>query len=241
MNNQFERTELLLGCEAIEKLHNSKVAVFGIGGVGGYVCEALIRCGVGNFDLIDNDDVSISNINRQIIATHDTVGKDKVTVAKERMLSINPNVNINTIKKFVLPENINDFDFSSYDYIIDAIDTVSAKLAIIEKAKKENINIISSMGTGNKLDPTKLTVTDISKTTTDPLARVMRRELRKRNINKLKVVYSSEEPKIPLNRTDNKDKPRTRDIPGSTSFVPPVAGFIIASEVVKDIIKNPTL
>lgn len=239
MNNQFERTEMLLGKEAMEKLKYSHVAIFGVGGVGGYVCEALIRSGVEHFDLIDNDTVSLSNLNRQIIATHNTLDQNKVDVAKERMLSINPNAKINTINKFILPDNIDEFPFEYYDYIIDAIDTVTAKIALIKKAKELNIPIISSMGTGNKLDPTKLVVTDITKTTMDPLARVMRRELRKRNINKLKVVYSTEEAKIPLNREKNntQEKERKRDIPGSTSFVPPVAGFIIASEVIKDIIK----
>lgn len=237
MENQFERTEMLLGTEAMDKLKYSHIAVFGVGGVGGYVCEALVRSGIEHFDLVDNDTVSLTNLNRQIIATHDTINQSKVEVAKQRMLSINPNAKINTIEKFLLPENIDGFPFEYYDYIVDAIDTVTAKIALIQKAKELNIPIISSMGTGNKLDPTKLTITDISKTTMDPLARVMRRELRKRGINKLKVVYSTEEPKTPLNKQEQGTE-RKRDIPGSTAFVPPVAGFIIASEVIKDITKS---
>lgn len=233
MINEFSRTELLLGTDAIKKLHNAKVAIFGVGGVGGYVCEALVRSGVGHFELIDNDDVSITNINRQIIATHSTVGRNKVDVMTERMLDINPNADIKPRKCFFLPENADEFDFSEYDYVVDAVDTVAAKIELAVRCYQANVPIISSMGAGNKLDPTGFKVADINKTSVDPLARVMRRELRNRGIKKLKVVYSEEKaikPVIEIQEDVNK-----RSIPGSTAFVPSVVGLIIASEVIKDI------
>ena len=232
MENQFQRTELILGSDAIEKLNNAKVCIFGIGGVGGYVCEALARAGIGKFVLVDNDTVNITNLNRQIIATHKTIGKYKVDVMKDRILDINPNAIVEVHKCFYLPENEADFDFKSYDYIIDAIDTVTAKISLIVNAKNNNIPIISSMGTGNKLNPSMLEVTDIYKTNVDPLAKVMRLELKKRHINKLKVVYSKEIPLKPINEEFNE---QNKPIPGSTSFVPSAAGILIASEVIKDI------
>lgn len=232
MNDMFKRTEMLLGLKAMEKLKNSKVAVFGIGGVGGYVVEALSRAGVGRIDLIDNDCVSESNINRQIIATTETIGKMKTEVAKKRVKEINPNAEVNCFNLFILPENVNEFDFTVYDYIIDAIDTVSGKLAIIEKATELNIPVISSMGTGNKLDPTMFEVTDIYKTSVCPLARVMRTELKKRGIKKLKVLYSKETPKKPKNPEIGENG---KAVPGSVSFVPSVAGLIIGGEVIKDL------
>ncbi len=237
---QFLRTEMLLGTEAMEKLQNSHVAVFGVGGVGGYVVEALARSGVKNFDLIDNDTVALSNINRQIIATHSSVGKYKVDVMKERILDINPDAVVNVHKCFFLPENSGDFDFAKYTYIVDAIDTVTAKLELIVRAKEANVPIISSMGTGNKLDPTKLEVTDIYKTEVCPLARVMRNELKKRGIKKLKVVYSKEQP-IKVKKKENdqitsENVGRIKDVPGSVAFVPSVAGLIIAGQVIGDII-----
>ena len=251
MLNQFSRTELLLGKEAIEKLHSSHVAVFGIGGVGGYACEALIRSGVGKFDLIDDDKVCLTNINRQIIATRKTVGQYKVDVMKERMLDIYPDAEITVRKCFFLPENADEFPFDEYDYIIDAIDTVSAKIELVMQANKHNVPIISSMGAGNKLDGSQFRVADIYKTKMCPLAKVMRHELRKRKINKLKVVYSEEEPTRPIDdmsiscRThcicppDAKHKcTERRDIPGSVAFVPSIAGLIIAGEVIKDLTIN---
>jgi len=235
-NDIFLRTEMLIGTENLEKLKKSHIAIFGIGGVGGYSFEALVRCGIGEIDIFDNDVVDITNINRQVIAMIDTVGQDKVEVAKKRALSINPNVIINTYKTFVLDTNINDFDFTKYDYIIDAIDTVNGKLAIIEKAIKNNVNIISSMGTGSKLNPLDLKVVDIYKTKGCPLAKVMRSELKKRNIKSLKVCYSEEEVKPCM--IDNPPKRASgRPTPSSISFVPSCAGLIIASEVVKDLIK----
>lgn len=236
--NQFSRTELILGESAIEKLAQKRVAVFGIGGVGGYAVEALIRSGLGAIDIIDNDKVSLTNLNRQIIATHKTIGKYKVDVAKERILDINPNVVVQTYNTFYTPETSAEFDFLKYDYIIDAIDTVVGKLSLIEKAKANNIPIICSMGTGNKLDPTKLEVTDISKTSVCPLARVVRTELKKRRIKGLKVVYSKEVPLKP-NLSKLQEETTKRQIPGSTAFVPAVAGLIIAGEVVKDLIQEP--
>lgn len=237
---QFLRTEMLLGTEAMEKLQNSHVAVFGVGGVGGYVVEALARSGVKNFDLIDNDTVALSNINRQIIATHSSVGKYKVDVMRERILDINPDAVVNVYKCFFLPENSGDFDFTKYTYIVDAIDTVTAKLELIVRANEANVPIISSMGTGNKLDPTKLEVTDIYKTEVCPLARVMRNELKKRGIKKLKVVYSKEQP-IKVKKKENdqitsENVGRIKDVPGSVAFVPSVAGLIIAGQVIRDII-----
>lgn len=228
MDSQLSRTELLLGAAAIEKLANSRVAVFGIGGVGGYAVEALARSGVGALDLIDNDKVCLSNINRQIIATHSTVGKYKVDVAKARIADINPNATISTYKTFYMPEIAHDFDFSKYDYIIDAIDTVTAKLDLAVRATSLGIPIISSMGAGNKLDPTAFEVADIYKTSVCPLAKVMRYELRKRGIKKLKVVYSKEPPV-----SASKDSGRT---PASCAFVPSVVGLIMAGEVIKDLI-----
>ena len=228
MMQEFSRTAMLIGEEALQKLASSRVAIFGVGGVGSYVLEALARSGVGEFDLIDNDTVNITNINRQIIATHDTMGRSKVDVAKERVLSINPNAIVNTHKVFYLPENADEFDFSKYDYVVDAVDTVTAKIDIIVKAKENNIPVISSMGTGNKLDPTQFMIADIYKTTVCPLARVMRRELKKRGVESLKVLYSKEDPKTPGGE---------ERIPSSIAFVPSVAGLIIAGEVIKDLIK----
>lgn len=223
---------MLIGEKAIATLKNSRVAVFGAGGVGGYVIEALARSGVGAIDIIDNDTVSESNINRQIIALRSTIGSLKTEIARKRVLDINPECKVTLFETFVLPENIDSFDFSCYDYIVDAIDTVSGKLAIIEKAYKEGIPVISSMGTGNKLDPTKFTITDISKTSVCPLARVMRYELKKRGVKKVKVLFSTEEP-IKPDKSENSGK---RTPPGSISFVPSAAGLIIGGEVIKDLI-----
>ncbi|MCR4624444.1 MAG: tRNA threonylcarbamoyladenosine dehydratase [Lachnospiraceae bacterium] len=234
MSDQFARTQLLLGEEAIRKLNNSRVAVFGIGGVGGYVCEALVRSGVGTFDLIDKDTVSLSNINRQIIATHKTIGKYKTEVMKERMLDINPDVKVNVHNCFFLPENADTFFFEDYDYVVDAVDTVTAKISLVMKCHEKNIPIISSMGAGNKLDASAFRVADIYKTKMCPLAKVMRHELKKRGIDKLKVVYSEEEPLKPIISMSDESK---REIPGSVAFVPSVAGLIIAGEVIKDLIK----
>lgn len=230
MEEQFSRTEMLIGKEGIEKLRNSKVAIFGIGGVGSFVVEGLARAGIGNFILVDNDKVALSNLNRQIIATTKTIGKLKVEIAKERILEINPNANVEIYSDFFMPESPELFD-NTVDYIVDAIDTVTAKIELVERANKLNIPIISSMGTGNKLDPTKFEVTDIFKTSVCPLAKVMRKELKTRGIKRLKVVYSKEEP-IKVD-TEVGKKP----IPGSISFVPSVAGLIISGEVIKDIIK----
>lgn len=251
MSTQFSRTELLLGKEAMDKLSASRVAVFGIGGVGGYVCEALVRSGVGTFDLIDNDKVCLTNLNRQIIATHKTVGKYKTEVMKERMLEINPEADVVTHNCFFLPENADDFPFEKYDYIVDAVDTVTAKIELVMKAQEKNIPIISCMGAGNKLDASQFRVADIYKTQMCPLAKVMRRELKKRGINKLKVVYSEEKPTRPLedmsiSSKENDISPteaehecsKRRDIPGSVAFVPSVAGLIMAGEVVKDLVEG---
>ena len=250
MLNQFSRTQLLIGEEAIQKLAKSRVAVFGIGGVGGYVCEALIRSGVGAFDLVDDDKVCLTNLNRQIIATRKTVGKYKVEVMKERMLEINPDVDVRTYQCFFLPENADDFPFEEYDYFVDAVDTVTAKLEIIMRAKEKNVQVISAMGAGNKLDPGRFRIADIYDTSVCPLARVMRRELKKRNVKSLKVVYSDEQPIRPVEdmsiscRTNCICPPgaahkctERRDIPGSTAFVPAVAGLMIAGEIVKDLSK----
>lgn len=249
MLNQFSRTQLLLGEEAMEKLKNARVAVFGVGGVGGYACEALVRSGVGRFDLIDDDKVCLTNINRQIIATRKTVGKYKVEVMKERMLDINPDVIVNVHQCFFLPENADDFPFEEYDYVVDAVDTVTAKIELVMKCQEKGVPIISSMGAGNKLDASAFRVADIYKTTMCPLAKVMRHELKKRGVKKLKVVYSEEKPIRPLEdmsiscRTNCICPPgaerkctERRAIPGSVAFVPSVAGLIIAGEVVKDII-----
>ena len=233
MLNQLSRTELLVGKEAVERLKNSRVAVFGIGGVGGYTAEALARGGVGALDLIDNDTVSITNINRQIYATLSSVGEFKVDVAKKRIQDINPEIKVNTFKTFFTPETSAEFDFSKYDYVVDAIDTVSGKIELVLKAERENARIISSMGTGNKLDAAAFEVTDIYKTSVCPLARVMRYELKKRGVKKLKVIYSKEEPLVPL--LSEEEQGSRRQIPGSMSFVPPVAGLIMAGEVIKDL------
>lgn len=251
MLNQFSRTELLFGKEAMEKLAGSRVAVFGIGGVGGYTVEALVRSGVGAIDLIDDDKVCLTNLNRQIIATRKTVGQYKVDVMKERMLEINPKVDVRVHKCFFLPENAEEFPFEEYDYIVDAVDTVTAKISLVMKAQEMNIPIISSMGAGNKLDASKFQVADIYKTKVCPLAKVMRRELKKRGVKKLKVVYSEEQPTRPIEdmsvscRTHCICPPgakhkctERRDIPGSVAFVPSVVGLIIAGEVVKDLSVN---
>ena len=242
MREELLRTELLIGSQALERLRTSRVCVFGVGGVGGYVVEALARSGVGEIDIVDNDDVALSNINRQIIALHSTVGKSKVDVFKERILDINPEAKVNVHKCFYLPENSEEFDFGSFDYVVDAIDTVTSKIDIIVKCTEKGTPVISSMGTGNKLDPTRVQVTDINKTETDPLARVMRRELKKRGIKRLKVVYSDEKPITPDRNMVEEELSNTgslrRSIPGSTAFVPPVAGLIIAREVVMNLIKE---
>lgn len=239
MENQFTRTELLLGSDSMEKLKNARVAVFGVGGVGGYVVEALARSGVGHIDIIDNDTVSITNINRQIIATLSSVGKYKVDVMKERIMDINPEAEINAFRCFYLPETKDQFDFSRYDYVVDAVDTVTAKIQLIMQAKESGTKIICSMGAGNKLNPAMFEVADISETSVCPLARVMREACKKRGIRKVKVVYSKEKP-IKPKKSDAPamQNPQTgrRDTPGSMAFVPSAAGLIIASEVVKDII-----
>ncbi len=233
----LSRTELLLGTEGIYYLQNARVAVFGVGGVGGYTVEALARSGVGTLDLIDSDRVSVSNINRQIIATTKTVGQLKVEVAKRRIEEINPDIVVNTYPIFYLPETANQFDFTNYDYVVDAIDTVAGKIELIEQANKAGVPIISSMGAGNKLDPTAFCVADIYKTSVCPLARVMRRELKKRGIQSLKVVYSQEEAMTPIAEVAEKYEKdcSKRQIPGSIAFVPSVVGLIIAGEVIKDL------
>ncbi len=251
MLNQFSRTELLLGKEAMDKLSRARVAVFGIGGVGGNACEALVRSGVGAFDLIDDDQVCLTNINRQIIATRKTVGQDKVEVMKERILSINPKADVRTYKTFFLPENADSFPFEEYDYVIDAVDTVTAKLELVMRATEKGVPIISSMGAGNKLDGSQFKVADIYKTKVCPLAKVMRRELKKRGVKKLKVVYSEEQPMRPIEDkaiscrancicppgAERKCTDR-RDIPGSVAFVPPIVGLIIGGEVIKDLVSK---
>lgn len=253
MLNQFSRTQLILGKESMDKLKDKTVCIFGIGGVGGNVCDALARSGVSHFVLVDDDKVCVTNINRQLIANIHTIGRDKVDVMEEHLRSINPHVQVEKRKCFYLPETASEFDFKKYDYVVDAIDTVTAKIDIIMRCKELNVPIISALGCGNKIDPTKLEVTDIYKTTYDPLAKVMRRELRKRHIKSLKVVYSKEEVIRPIEdlsiscRSHCVCPPGTirhctdrRDIPGSTAFVPPVAGIIIASEVIKDLVNfNP--
>ena len=251
MLNQFSRTELLFGKEAMERLAGARVAVFGIGGVGGYTCEALVRSGVGAIDLVDDDRVCLTNLNRQLIATRKTVGRLKTEVMAERILEINPSVQVTKHTCFFLPDNASDFAFADYDYVVDAVDTVSAKLALVEQCAKTHTPIISCMGAGNKLDPTAFRVADIYQTRVDPLARVMRRELKKRGIRKLKVVYSEEQPLRPIEdmaiscRAHCICPPGTqrhctdrRDIPGSTAFVPSVAGLILAGEVIKDLAKG---
>ena len=235
MKEQFSRTQILLGEEAVEKLKNARGAVFGIGGVGGYTVEALARCGVGNLDLIDSDTVSISNINRQILATHSTVGMLKVDAAKARILDINPECNVRTYPIFYLPDTAEQFDFSRYDYIVDAIDTVTGKLQLVERAVAVGTPIICSMGTGNKLDATKFQIADISKTSVCPLARVMRKECAKRGFKHVKVLFSTEDP-IPSSEESTEELPEgRRSLPGSVAFVPSVAGLLIAGEVIKDI------
>ena len=236
MENQFERTELLLGAEAMERLRNSRVVIFGVGGVGGYVTEALARSGVGAFELVDRDVVSVTNLNRQIIATWKTIGRDKTEVMAERIADINPQAQVTLHKCFFLPETADQFDFSTYDYVVDAVDTVTAKIEIILRAQQAGIPVISSMGAGNKLDPSKFEVADIYKTSVDPLARVMRRELKKRGVRGLKVVYSKEEPMKPLGRIEADPEAGRKDVPGSSAFTPSAAGLLIASEVVKDLI-----
>ena len=232
----FARTELLLGKANIDKLKNSTVIVFGIGGVGSYVVEALTRVGVGKIVIVDKDDISISNINRQLPATQQTIGLSKVKIMKERMLSINPEITVVAKQEFYLPGRADEFLNDDLDYIVDAVDNVTAKLDLICCAKEKNIPIISSMGTGNKLDPTRLEIADIKKTSVCPLAKVMRKELRKRNVDSVKVVYSKEEPVVPMT-VDEEGNPIRSSVPGSISFVPSVAGLIIASEVVKDLLK----
>lgn len=265
MQEQFARTELLLGQESLKRLQQSRVAVFGVGGVGGYTAEALARSGIGALDLIDNDRVSITNLNRQIYALHSTIGRYKVDVARERILDINPQARVKIYRTFYLPETADQFDFTSYDYIVDAIDTVTGKLMLVQQAAKAGVPIISAMGAGNKMDPTAFQVADISETSVCPLAKVMRRELKKRGITGLKVVYSREKPRIPgscqgetefhdclerkqkLSQTaengseravsgrSQEAQSRRRQIPGSNAFVPAAAGLIAAAEVIKDL------
>lgn len=246
MSEQFSRTELIIGRIGLDKLQKARVAVFGVGGVGGYVVEALARSGIGTLDIIDADKICLSNLNRQIIATHKTIGAYKVDVAKERILDINPDAVVHAHRCFYLPDTADQFDFSQYDYVVDAIDTVTGKIELVMQAKQANTPIISSMGAGNKMDPTAFRVADIYKTNVCPLAKVMRRELKKRGIDKLKVVYSEEKPLTPIVETCNQHicdtldnvregSPR-RQTPGSNAFVPSVVGLIIASEVIKDII-----
>lgn len=248
MLNQFSRTELLLGKEAMERLSRARVAVFGIGGVGGYVCEALVRSGIGAFDLIDDDKVCLTNLNRQIIATRKTIGRYKTEVMKERILEINPDAEVTVHKCFFLPENAEEFPFDEYDYVVDAVDTVTAKIEIVLQAQKKQVPVISCMGAGNKLDGSQFKVADIYKTQMCPLAKVMRRELKKRGVRKLKVVYSEEKPTRPIEDMSISCRSHCicppgakhkcterRDIPGSVAFVPSVAGLIIAGEVVKEL------
>lgn len=229
MNDQFQRTRMLIGQENLDRLAGSKVLVFGVGGVGGYVCEALCRAGVGRIDIVDKDVVDATNINRQIIATHETVGRPKVEVCRERMLSINPDVIVDARECFYLPEKASEFDFGAYDYVVDAVDNVTAKIDIICNARAAGVPVISSMGTGNKLDPTMFKIADIEKTQVCPLAKVVRKELRKRGVSGVKVLYSEEEPRKPLS-----DDTRT---PASISFVPSCAGLIIAGRVILDILE----
>lgn len=249
MLNQFSRTELLIGSDAVQKLKNSRVAIFGVGGVGGYAVEALARSGIGTIDVVDDDKVCLTNINRQIIATHQTIGKYKVDAAEERIKQINPECVVNKHQMFYSPETAAEFDFSKYDYVVDAIDTVTGKIALVMQARECGTPIISSMGAGNKMDPTAFEVSDIFKTSVCPLARVMRYELKKRGVKKLKVVYSKEKPIMPSDDTANSCREKCvcppgterkctarRAIPGSNAFVPSAVGLIIAGEVVKDLI-----
>lgn len=248
MLNQFSRTELLLGKEAMERLKNARVAVFGVGGVGGYTVEALVRSGVGTIDIVDDDKVCLTNLNRQIIATRKTVGQYKVDVMRERILEINPDAVVNVHKCFFLPETAAEFAFSQYSYVVDAVDTVTAKIALVMEAQKAGVPIISSMGAGNKLDASDFEVADIYKTSVCPLAKVMRRELKKRGVKKLKVVYSKEAPRKPVEDMESSCRTncicppgavhkctQRRAIPGSTAFVPSVAGLIMAGEVIRDL------
>ena len=250
MLNQFSRTQLLIGKDNMDRLKNARVAVFGIGGVGGYTVEALARSGVGTLDLIDDDKVCLTNLNRQILATRKTIGKYKVDVAKERILDINPDAVVNTYKTFFMPDTAEQFDFSQYDYVVDAIDTVTGKIQLVMQAQESGVPIISSMGAGNKMDAAAFEVADIYKTSVCPLAKVMRRELKKRGVKKLKVVYSKEKPLTPIDDMEISCKnhcvcpPGTersctqrRQIPGSNAFVPSVVGLIIAGEVIKDLTK----
>lgn len=236
--NPYSRTALLLGDEGMARLKHATVAVFGLGGVGGYVVEALARCGIGALELIDHDTVSITNLNRQIFATRSTVGMDKVTAARNRVLDIDPDIDVTVKKVFYGPDTADQFDFSQYDYVVDAIDTVTGKLALITAAKTANVPIISSMGTGNKLDPSKFQIADIAKTSVCPLARIMRKECAKRGIRHLKVLYSTEDPVSPTPDSFSEELPEgRRSLPGSVSFVPSVAGLMIAGEVIKDLIR----
>ena len=235
MGNEFARTRLLLGAEALARLAACRVAVFGVGGVGGYVVEALARSGIGALDLIDNDTVAESNLNRQIIALHSTIGQYKADVAAARVRDINPDCRVTAHRVFFLPETQAQFDFSAYDYVVDAIDTVKGKLALVEQARSAGVPIICSMGAGNKLDPTAFRVADIYETSVCPLARVMRTECRRRGIDRLKVVYSTEPPLRPLEKADEPGSPR-RATPGSVAFVPSAAGLVLASEVIRDLI-----
>lgn len=228
--SQFSRTELLLGEKSVEKLAKKRIAVFGVGGVGGFVCEGLVRAGIGEIDIIDKDTVAVSNLNRQLIALHSTVGQNKVDVLEERLKDINPKLILRKYKCFFLPETSDNFDFKQYDYVVDAIDTVTGKIELVLKAEGAGVPIISAMGAGNKLDPTAFQVADIYKTSVCPLARVMRRELKKRGIEKLKVVYSKEEPVKPVFAEGEET------VPGSVSFVPSVMGLIIAGEIVKELL-----
>ena len=235
--NPYSRTELLLGSNGMDKLKNAKVAVFGLGGVGGYVVEALARSGVGALELVDHDTISITNINRQLLATHSTVGQSKAVAAKNRVLDIDPDIEVTVRECFFGPDTADTFDFSKYSYVVDAIDTVTGKLALIQAAKAANVPVICSMGTGNKLDPTKFQITDISKTSVCPLARIMRKECAKRGIKHLKVLFSTEDPLSP-GLPDSEELPEgRRALPGSVAFVPSVAGLIIAGEVIKDLVK----
>ena len=240
MINQFSRTELLIGKAGLEKLKNSRVAVFGLGGVGGYTVEALVRSGIGEIDIIDNDTVSLTNLNRQIYALHSTIGSYKTDVAEERIKSINPDCKVNKYNTFFTPETSSEFDFTKYDYVVDAIDTVSGKIELTVKANEAGVPIISSMGAGNKLYPEKFEVTDIYKTSVCPLAKIMRQELKKRRIKKLKVVYSKEIPVKPdetaLKKVVEEEKTQKSFIPASCAFVPSVVGLIIAGEVIKELI-----
>ena len=235
MLNQFSRTELLIGHDGLNKLKNSHVAVFGIGGVGGYVVEALVRSGVGSIDLIDNDKISLTNLNRQIIATHKTIGMNKVDAAEMRIFEINPEVKVTKYNMFFTPETAGEIDFSKYDYVVDAIDTVVGKLEIIERAKKANVPVISSMGAGNKMHPEMFEIADISKTSVCPLAKVIRQELKKRKIKKVKVIYSKEIPIKPAKSEEQENS--KRQMPGSNAFVPSAVGLITAGEVIRDLLK----